>query len=357
MSSNLNSLTDELKKNLFFFDGVVINDLAPYVYQKMLQDYALVQVKEKIKLCLNQKDCFISDQYGLWYLDVKGIAANDNFHAILLKKQRSVSLREINKNTKSPVADGRFVQLENGHWGLTRWYIEAEQYFFKHLVIKTFKINQGVLTLQQILESVNQWRLCSMPIIEQILNKFPYFEKKDDQQYVYNQKTYLLYDSMVKRNLAILQRLKQKWQYDRKRWSIKQENLERQLNEISSAQKETAAALAERVAVMDHYHNLSTQLSEKDLLLAMRKREILRYHQQLAKSESKANGILNQCRIWVQRTQERDTEIQNLQENNNKIQLDFEIALSKLCQYKDRSTTDIAALQTENIELKQKVER
>lgn len=162
---------------------------------------------------------------------------------------------------------------------------------------------------------------------------------------------------MVKRNLAILQRLKQKWQYDRKRWSIKQENLERQLNEISSAQKETAAALAERVAVMDHYHNLSTQLSEKDLLLAMRKREILRYHQQLAKSESKANGILNQCRIWVQRTQERDTEIQNLQENNNKIQLDFEIALSKLCQYKDRSTTDIAALQTENIELKQKVER
>ena len=126
--------------------------------------------------------------------------------------------------------------------------------------------------------------------------------------------------------------------------------------------------MAERVASADSIYE---QLVEKDLLLSSRKEAIIDCHKKLFKLESKANSILFQCRLWVQRAREKDIEIQNLKEQNNKIKLDSKILLDKLkdCQknankiqvemieMKEHYTTNIAELQNEVIELKQKIDR
>jgi DNA repair exonuclease SbcCD ATPase subunit len=385
VTGKLSSLTDELKKTLFFFDGITSSDAASYVHQKMLLDYTLTQVEEKVNLCLKQNPSFIVDSNDLWRLNVDGTEENDAFYKTLLKKKEPVSLREVIKNSKTKkakvtkklaeeaalVTDGRFVQLENGNWGLTEWYFEPEQYSVKHLVIKALKLYPNGATLPQVYETVADWRNTSVDAIQQLLAKYPYFEQLGVDLFTYNEKSYIVHHRMVKRYLSILRRQKQKWQYDREKWNIKINNLKKQIEEVSAAQKEAAAALAERVSIMDQYHHLSTQLSEKDLLLSMRKKEILRYREQLAKLESKANSILYQCRLWVRRTKDKELEVDAFKKYNEKNQTSLETMFTKLHQYKERDrenkakiaelkeyyTTRIAELQTEIVELKQQLER
>ncbi|MTI79458.1 MAG: phage-shock protein [Firmicutes bacterium] len=383
MGSNLSSLTDVLKKTLFFFDGLSISEIAPYVHQRMLQDYTLTQVEEKVHLCLQQNPCFAADEYLLWYLNTNGNDENISFYKTLQKKKEPMNIREVNKNTRvkkakakklaeeaALVTDGRFVQLENGNWGLTEWRIEANKYTLKHLVIKALKMHSAGLSAEKVTEIVQDWQETNLDAVKQVLDKFPYIEESGEVFY-YNKKLHMMHDEMVKRYLSILRKQKQKWSYDREKWNIKMNNLKKQLEEVSAAQKEAAAAVAERVSVADQYHNLATQLSEKDLLLSMRKKEILRYREQMAKLEKKSNSILHQCRIWVRRTDEKDNEIQKLKEYNEKNQASLETMFSKLQQYKDRDrsnkgkiaelkehyTTRIAELQTEILDLKQKLER
>ncbi|MBO8137474.1 MAG: phage-shock protein [Desulfotomaculum sp.] len=383
MAGKLSSLTDVLKKTLFFLDGLSASEIAPYVHQKMLQDYSLAQIEEKVQLCLNQNPCFYEDNSGLWYLNTEGVKENNNFYKTLQRKKQPMSIKEVTKNTRakktkakklaeeaSLFTDGRFVQLEDGNWGLTEWSNEPEIYSLKHLVIKALKSQPAGMSHKELVETVQAWMPITAEAVKQLLDKFPYFEKSNDV-YTYNKSLHLLHDSMVKRYLGILRRQKQKWAYDRERWNIKINNLKKQLEEAAAAQREAAAAVAERVSIADQYHHLATQLSEKDLLLSMRKKEILRYREQLAKMEKKANSILHQCRIWVRRTEERDREIKKLKEYNEKNQASLETLFSKLQQYKDRDrankakiaelkehyTTRIAELQTEIVDLKQKLER
>ncbi|WP_238442397.1 phage-shock protein [Desulfofalx alkaliphila] len=350
----------------------------------MLKDYTPTQVIEKVTLCLNQNPCFYSDSHGLWYLESKGNEENDKFYKTLIKKKEPMSLREVTKGTGTKkrkiqklteeaalVTDGRFVQMENGNWGLTQWNIEPEIYSLKHLIIKVLKMHPGGVSPEDVYHTVKEWRPCTLDAIKQNLKKFAYFELVDTNMYTYDKKLHAFNDILMERYLGILRRQKQRWQYDRERWKIKLGNLERQLSEVSKAQREAAAALAERVSIMDQYHHLATQLSEKDLLLSMRKKEILRYREQLAKLEAKANSILHQCRLWVNRTKERDMKIHSLQKINEKNQSSLEIMFAKLQQYKEKDreskakiaelkdhyTTRIAELQTEIVELKEKLER
>ncbi len=384
VKGKLSSLTDVLKKTLLFFDGISASDIAPYVHQKMLQDYTLAQVEEKVKLCLKQNPCFIMDEYEMWHLDTKGSKENDSFYKMLLKKNEPMSLRAASKSSSSKksktkklaeeaslLTDGRFVQLDDGNWGLTEWCLEPQQYSLKHLVIKAFKINNFPLTAEQVLKEVQEWRSTTIDAVQQIIKKYPYFERVDENTYQYDPKLHYLHDQMVKRYLVILRRQKQKWQYDRERWSIKVSNLKKQLEEVTAMHREVAAAMAERVSIMDQYHHLSTQLSEKDLLLSMRKKEILRYREQLKKMEAKANSILHQCRLWVKRAREAEAEVENLKKYNDKNQRALETMFTKLQQYKERDrenksriaelkdnyTNRIAELQTEIVELKRKLER
>ncbi|RYD05377.1 phage-shock protein [Desulforamulus aquiferis] len=384
MTAKLNSLTDVLKKTLFFFDGLSVQEIAPYVQRKMLQDYGQQQVIEKVRLCLKQHPCFYTDENGKWRLKLQGHSENDHLYAMLIKRQQPIALRQVVSNPvakkkrirklaeeASLMSDGRFIQLDNGNWGLTEWNVEAGQYSLKHLVIKALKLHQGGLSTQQIFECVNEWRPTSKPAVQQVLGKFPYFERMGSDVWNYNQQAQLLYDELVKRYLNILNKQKKQWQQDRTKWVQKAENMSRQLNEIGAAQREAAAALAQRASVVTQYNQLATQLSEKDLLLNLRKKEILRYRNELERTENKANSILYQCRLWVRKAKESENENQRLKSSMDKNQNSLEGLFSKLQQYKERDrenkarlaelkerySTRVAELQTEIVELKQKIQK
>ncbi|MBV1770274.1 MAG: phage-shock protein, partial [Candidatus Desulforudis sp.] len=187
MSGNLHSLTDVLKRTLFFFEAMSAKELAPYVRRKMLQDYSLAQVEEKVYLCLKQHNCFDHGEDRLWRLNLQGVRENDHFYHLLLKKQQPLSLWEIVKSNQSKkkklrrmiaeeanlISDGRFIQLDNGLWGLTEWDVEVGQFPLKHLIIKAFRLHPGGLSLAQLVGVVNTWRPTTETSAEAILSKFP----------------------------------------------------------------------------------------------------------------------------------------------------------------------------------------
>jgi hypothetical protein len=97
MAGKLNSLTDVLKKTLFFFEALSVGELAPHVHRRMLKDYPLQQVEEKVNLCLKQNECFYREK-EYWRLNLEGNKDNDQFYSLLLKKGQPQNLREISKN-------------------------------------------------------------------------------------------------------------------------------------------------------------------------------------------------------------------------------------------------------------------
>ncbi|WP_309294767.1 phage-shock protein [Desulfotruncus alcoholivorax] len=382
LSGQLNSLTDVLKKTLFFFESLSVAELTNYVHKQMLKDYAPVQVEEKVRLCLEQHDCFTNDHGPSWTLNLEGYKDNDQFYTILLKKQKPLSFADMangNKKKKGKfvseqvklINDGRFIQLSNGYWGLTEWEVETSQYSLKHLVIKALIMNPTGLSLAQLSEVVGKWRANDKKEIEGVLKKFPYFEEIGKGVWCYNQEARVIYDKILKRYLMALKRQRDRWIRDRERWTERLTNLQNQLSEVESAHKEAAAALALRQNDINRFEQLNTQMAEKDLLLALRKKEIYRYKEHLQKLESKANSILYQCRLWVKRARDHELENQQLREVLNKNQSGLETMFTKLQQYKERDRENktkllelkelhaerVAELQTEIVNLKQKLER
>ncbi|MCL6446935.1 MAG: phage-shock protein [Armatimonadetes bacterium] len=387
MHGKLHSLTDVLKKTLFFFETLTPAELAPYVQQKMLQDYSPAKVEEKISFCLQQNPCFVQDKNGSWRLNLEGRRENDAFYALLLKRQQPLSLKEVireaggkhkEKKFKRLIAeeaglisDGRFIQLENGFWGLTEWEVEAEQYALKHLVIKALKMHPAGLTAQQVFDVVRVWRQTALPEVENLLEKFPYFERIGNGVWVYNPVAQVAYENLLKRFLNVLGKQKARWQQDRERWQKRILVLEERLKEATTAHQEAAAALAQRVEEIGRHEQLVTQMAEKDLLLSLRKKEIFRYREHINKLEAKANSILHQCRLWVKRAREKEAENQQLREMISKNQDSLEALFTKLQQYKERDrenkakitelkerhATKVAELQMEIVELRQKLEK
>ncbi|WP_027719451.1 phage-shock protein [Desulfovirgula thermocuniculi] len=382
MGSRLYSLTDVLKKALFFFDSLTVPELSVYVYRRMMQDCPLPRVEEKVALCLRQHPCFYVDNRGAWRLDLEGKRENDAFYALLLKRQQPMSLKELrlwckNKKNKHLVADeanlisdGRFVQLDNGCWGLTEWEVEAERYPLKQLVIKALKSHPGGLSQQQLFEIVNAWRPTTPPALQSVLRKFPFFEPAGGV-WTYNSEVRVAYEEILRRYLAALNRQKERWHRARERWQKRIAALEQQLREINAAYREVAAALAQRQEEMAHYESVVTQLAEKDLLLSLRKKEIMRYREHINKLEAKANSILHQCRLWVKRAREGEQEIAQLRQSLAKTQASLETMFTMLQQYKERDreykaklaelkdqhASRVAGLQTEIVELRQKLEK
>ena len=387
MGGKLHSLTDVLKKTLFFFEELSVAEVVPHVHRRMLRDYSQEQVEEKVLLCLRQNPCFDYSEKGLWSLNLEGGRDNDQFYSLLLRKQQPVSVKEVlktgigpkNKKKTKPlvsgeaslISDGRFIQLESGLWGLTEWEVEAGQYSLKQLVIKAHKKHPGGLSAQQIFEIVNSWRETSLKAVEGVLNKFPYFEAIGDGIWAYSPSIQVAYEEMMKRFLSSVNRQREKWQRDRLRWKKKTESMERQVYEVSSAHREVAAALAARIEEAGQHDYLVTQMAEKDLLLSLRKKEIYRYREHVSRLESKANSILHQCRLWVRRAREAEGEREKYREVLNKNQASLEALFTKLQQYKEkdrenkirlaelkeRSAEKTAELQSEIVDLKQKLEK
>ncbi len=387
MDGELYSLTDVLKKILFFFETLTVAELTPCVQQKMLRDYGPVQAEEKVTLCLRQHPCFFRDQNGFWRLNLEGRRENDAFYALLLKRQQPLSLKEViqevnikhkNKNFKkiiaeetSLVSDGRFIQLDNGHWGLTEWEVEATQYALKDMVIKSLKLHSAGLSAQQVFDVVQVWRQTGLKDIEELLHKFPYFERVADGVWTYNPALRVAYEDLMKRFLNVLERQKARWYRYRKRLRNKNLVLKERLQELTAAHQEAAAALALRAEEVSQQEQLVAQMAEKDLLLSLRKKEIFRYREHINKLEAKANSILYQCRLWVKQAREKKAENLQLKETISKNQANMEALFIKLQQYKERDrenkarlaeskerqATKVAELQTEIVELRQKLER
>jgi len=387
LGGKLHSLTDVLKKTLFFFEELSVAEVVPHVHRRMLRDYTQDQVEEKVLLCLRQNPCFDYNERGLWSLNLEGGRDNDQFYSMLLRKQQPVSVKEVlktglgakNKKKTKPlvsgeaslISDGRFIQLESGLWGLTEWEVEAGQYSLKQLIIKAHKKHPGGLSSQQIFEIVNSWRGTSLKAVDGVLNKFPYFEAIGDGIWAYSPSIQVAYEEMMKRFLSSVNRQREKWQRDRLRWKKKTESMERQVYEVSSAHREVAAALAVRLEEAGQHDYLVTQMAEKDLLLSLRKKEIYRYREHVSRLESKANSILHQCRLWVRRAREAEGEKEKYREALNKNQASLEALFTKLQQYKEkdrenkirlaelkeRSSEKTAELQSEIVDLRQKLEK
>ena len=384
MGGKLNSLTDVLKKTLFFFEALSVAELAPHVQRRMLKDYSLSQVEERVYLCLNQNPCFYKEKDN-WRLDLEGNKENDQFYSLLLKKSQPLNLKEILKNANSKkkkvkktiseevslISDGRFIQLDNGYWGLTEWEVETSHYSLKNLLIKAMKIHPGGLSLQQLHKLINSWHKTDIKTLEGVLKKFSYFEMAGEGVWSYNPAARVLYEDLLKKFLGVVNRQKNRWHRDRTGWKNKLKPMQKQVQEAVSGQREAAAALAERMELAGQHEYLLTQMAEKDLLLSLRKREILRYREHLAKLEAKSNSILYQCRLWVKRTKEAQDETARLKELLAKNHGNLEGLFTKLQQYKERDRENkiklaeikeqhgirIAELQTEIIDLKLKLER
>lgn len=384
MGGRLNSLTDVLKKTLFFFESLSVTELTPYVHRKMLKDYSLPQVEDKVNLCLSQHPCFYREK-DIWHLNLEGQRENDQFYSLLLKRGQPLNLRDLlkNGNTKKRkskkilaeevllISDGRFIQLDNGYWGLTEWEVEASHYSLKHLVIKAMKMHPGGLSTQQLYEIVNTWRATGIKIIEGVLLKFPYFEQVGEGVWSYNPNVQLIYEDLLKKFLGLVGRQKLRWYRDRSRWKAKMESLQQNLQEAMAGQEEVAAALAEKMELAGQHDYMLSQMAEKDLLLSLRKREIMRYREHLKKLEAKSDSILYQCRLWVARAREAEENVAKIKALMVKNQSNLEGLFTKLQHYKEKDrenkarlvelkeqhTIKAAELQTEIVELKQKIER
>ncbi len=386
MDGKLHSLTDVLKKTLFFFDTMSVAEMAPHVQRIMLRDLPSEQVEDKISRCLKQHKCFMSGGPGQWTIDLQGERDNDQFYAILLKRQQPLSIKEVlrgggSKNKKKIknmvseevglISDGRFIQLANGYWGLTEWEVETGHYSLKQLVIKALKTHPGGLSVQQMQELVNSWKPTNAGAIEGVMNKFPYFEKLGDGIWTYNAGTHVAYDALTKRFLASMGRQRVRWLREKEKRNSKQVAIERQFKEINSAYRETASALALKMEEAGRHEQIVTQMAEKDLLLSLRKKEIFRYREHISKLESKANSILHQCRLWVKKSRDGEEENRSIRESLQKNQSSLETLFTKLQQYKEkdrenkarlaelkeRHANRVAELQTEIVELKNKLDR
>lgn len=388
MIGELFSLTDELKKNLYFFESMTVAELTPYIHQKMLKDYSLAQVEERIGLCLQQHPCFYLVSENTWRLNTEGLRCNDDFYTLLLKHGQPLNIKEIfnnkfngkNKYKKirrlmseeaNLISDGRFIQLDNDYWGLTQWVVEAADYPVKHLVIMALKKQPAGLDLPQIFEFIYPWRRTNLPAVKEVLQKYPYFELKNQELWVYEPAIRVAYERLIDRYLLTLKRQRERRNKEREYWRKKLIILKKQLQEVNVAQQEAAAALAQKMEDNYRQEYLVTQMAEKDLLLSLRKKELFRYREHINKLEAKANSILYQCRLWVERARTAENERTELRKALKDSLGNIALLAAKIQEREDNErrnnieminlkehyTTRIAELQNKIVELHQKLER
>jgi len=383
--AQLHSLVDLLKKNLYFAEGLSLKELTRSVHTKMLQDYSSEEVEKFIVSCLSSTKCFYSSHDYLWYMDKKGLSENDEFYNKLFKEQMALRFSDVkNKGNKSSkaskgkrkknnnkviqlsmnlVCDGRFVQHEGGKWGLTEWEVDPNQYRLRHLVIKVLANNPEGLNLKEIVEKVGIWRETSSHVIKELLRKYHYF-LLEGEIWSYNAKLRSMHDQMIEKHIASLRR--QKLVFFQEKASLVR-SLERKnmvLKELQFAKEQTAAALAEQTRLVEDYDHIVQRFAEKDLLLSLRKRELIKCKQEKQKMESKANCILRECRKWVDKCknleQENDwliREAKVYKDEKEKIAINEEQLRKKIAELKDKHASEKADLIRENINLKHQLEK
>lgn len=371
----LHSLVDMLKKTMYFCEGLTVKELTRFVHNKMLQDYEVGEVKECIESCLKQIRCFTSNDGWTWHLDRNGEPENDRYYDQLFKQQRALRFaqpstkgnkknKKRNGETVNLMHDGRFVQLEGGKWGLTEWEIDPAQYRLRHLVIKVLFRNPDGLLPDEVVDKVEIFREVRPNAVFDLLKKYPYFVVSEDGRWQYRPELRKVYDLQLERHLISLNREKRRFFREKDKLLQKIKYKEMQLREVKAAKEQVAAALAERTQMLDDYDHLVQRFAEKDLLLSLRKKELIRCRQERARLESKANSILHQCRRWVDKARGQEEEIAWLKEQVDNLSAQVEWVQEKdrqlqkkLADLKDKYTTEKAELVRENLTLKHQLEK
>jgi len=267
--------------------------------------------------------------------------------------------------------DGRFVQLSNGTWGLTEWGVDAAHYPLKHLIIKTLRLHPAGLSLSQIVSAVAKWRPTTEDAVKALLQKFPYFEQGPDGIWHYNRTAHKTHDDVLIKYLGILREQKKKWRWEREQWSKKYRQVQVQVAELKAAEREAATAACRQTALVEENERLNMRLAEKGLLLSLRKKEVVYYQEQVRRLEAKANSILHQCRLWVQRARDAQQDNAQLRQALSLAQDRLEEMYRKLTQYRERDrdhktllaelkeqhAAKVAELHAEVVDLKEKLEK
>jgi hypothetical protein len=249
--------------------------------------------------------------------------------------------------------------------------VKAANYSVKHLVINALKKHPAGLSLPQIFEFIYSWRKVNLPAVKEVLQKYPYFELREQELWVYESAIRVAYERLIDRYLWALKKQRDRRNKEREYWRNRLILLKKQLHEVNISHQEVAAALAQKTEDNYRQEYLVTQMAEKDLLLSLRKKEIFRYREHINKLEAKANSILCQCRLWVERTRTGEnertelrkalkdslgniallaTKIQDKEDNERRNKIE-------MTSLKEHYTTRIAELQNEIVELRQKLER
>ncbi|MBS3968868.1 MAG: hypothetical protein KGZ94_01995 [Clostridia bacterium] len=373
--TKLHSLVDLLKKNLYFAEGLTVIELTRYIQRKMLQDYTFQQAQSFVNSCLHQCACFYSCDDYIWYMDKQGLRENDQFFNMLFKHQRplkfssTTSAKKSRKNTKvvsHPTnlnSDGRFVQLEGGNWGLTDWEVDVNDYRLRHVIIKVLYKNTNGLTYDEIQDKVETWKKACPCAVRDLLHKYPYFRKQDDK-WLYFAEARSTYEKTLEKYLKTLNRQQLKHLSQKHKLSEKIKNQELQFREIYAAKKQIAASLAEKNQNMEDYDHLIQRFAEKDLLLSLRKRELYRVKEEKQKAEKKADSILYQCRLWVNKAKLKEQENEKLALEINRLKDELAELTERerqlryrFAQQKDKNATEKAEVIRENVNLKHQLEK
>ncbi|GEA15052.1 MAG: hypothetical protein PWR22_756 [Moorella sp. (in: firmicutes)] len=138
VTGKLDSLTDLLKLRLFEYSPQSMDELVQEAQQHLLTSHNLAKIQKNVNRCLTKNPCFRSEGKGLWCLRLDGLKENDAAHRVLQAHGDALRLSEINAELKEAgkpevpgeqklVADGRFLRLKDGRWGLIHWaYVEPE---------------------------------------------------------------------------------------------------------------------------------------------------------------------------------------------------------------------------------------
>jgi len=374
--AKLHSLVDLLKKNLYFTEGLTIIELTRYIQRKMLQDYTFGQAQSFVNSCLHQCACFYSSDGYIWYMDKKGLRENDHFFNTISSHQKPLKFsaaspikKSRKKNTKivsHPTnlnSDGRIVQLEDGNWGLTEWNIDTNDYRLRHVIIKTLHNNTNGLTYAGVQDEVEIYKKVSAHAIRDILHKYPYFRKQNDK-WSYSIEARYAYEKTLEKYIKTIHKEQLKHLSQKHKLSKIIKLRELQFREIYTAKKQIAASLAEKNQNTDEYDHLIQRFAEKDLLLSLRKRELYKIKEEKFKIERKNVAILQQCKLWVNKSKIKENENENLIEKIGKLKDEIaELAMNerefryKFSQQKDKNAIEKAEIIRENVNIKHQLEK
>ena len=376
--TKLHSLVDLLKKNLYFTEGLTIIELTRYIQRKMLQDYTFGQAQSFVSSCLHQCACFYSSDGYIWYMDRAGLRENDQFFNMLfnnhqkplkfssvtnVKKGRSKNANKVVTHPTNLNSDGRFVQLEGGNWGLTEWKVDANDYRLRHVVIKVLYGKINGLTYDEIQDKVEICKKASPHAVRDLLHKYPYFRKQDDK-WLYSTEARSAYEKTLEKYLKTIHRQQLNHLSQKHALSEKIKTRELQFREIHTAKKQIAASLAEKSQNIVEHDHLIQRFAEKDLLLSLRKRELYKIKEEKHKAERKIEAILQQCKLWVNKTKFKEAENESLTQDINRLKDEVAELIEKerqlrykFAQHKDRSAIEKAEVIRENVNLKHQFEK